>query len=100
MGSLPDYVRANGLKGLTETLDKFLDEHDQGGALNTPRYILYQMGNQQSLIRVDIDRIPFRFWYCDLLGRPATMAVKRTVAEFLLDKCGGKKCSKESSHGD
>jgi hypothetical protein len=30
------------------------------------------------------------FWYCDLLGRPITKAVKHTIADFLWEKCGEK----------
>ena len=97
---LPAYVCAKGPEGLTKTLDQLLDEREKGDALNTPRYILYQLGNQQSLIRVDINHMPFRFWYCDLLGRPATITVKRTIAAFLLDKCGEKeRLAKELSDG-
>src|SRR3990167_6140908 len=89
--SLPVYIQANGLAGLSQTLDRLLEEHKHGEALTTPRYVLYQLGSQQALIRVDIDQMPFRFWYCDLLGRPATRAIKEIIAEFLLDKCGERK---------
>jgi len=98
--TLPDYVCVEGSDGLMKVLDQFLDEYRQGKALDTPRYVLYQLGSQRSLIRVDIDQLPFRFWYCDLLGRPATITVKRTIAAFLLDKCGEKeRLAKELSDG-
>ncbi len=84
--SLPPYECVQGPEGLTQSLNRLLEERKRGENLDTPRYFLYQLGGQQSLIRVDINQSPFQFWYCDLLGRPATKAVKETIANFLWEQ--------------
>ncbi len=92
---LPPYIRVQGPEGLSQVLDQFLEENKQGKDLMIPRYVLYQLNQQQSLIRIDINQIPFKFWYCDLNGRPATKAVKETIGRFLWEKCGKKVEDKE-----
>jgi hypothetical protein len=62
------------------------------------RCILYKLGSQKSLIKVDTSRRPFELWYCDLLGRPATKAVRDTIAQFLWEKCGEKERHGGSNH--
>ncbi len=66
--------------------------------INQDHYILYQLGNQRSLIKVDMTKTPYHFTYNDLLGRPATNMVKDTIASFLWEKCGEKeRYSREST---
>jgi len=84
-----DYILAEGPEGLSQVLDGLLIKYEQG-AKDVPYYVLYKLGGQQSLIKVDISKKPFQFWYCDLLGRPATRTVKETIARFLWEKCGEK----------
>lgn len=78
----PPYVVAEGERGLEKVLQDLLNNTDQA-AHAVEHYILYQMEQQQSLIKVDMSVCPFRFWHYDLLGRPATRKVKKIVAQFL-----------------
>lgn len=83
------YVTAQGPEGLAEVLNRFLEQAKSDPEFATNgHYILYQLGNQKSLIKVDMSQEPYQFWYNDLLGRPATKIVKDTVAQFLWEKCG------------
>lgn len=84
-------VMTEGPEGLEKVLVELLDKVDADPALaSEEHYILYHLGNQKSLIRVDPSQKPFKFWYYDLMGRPATVAVKETIARFLWEKCGEK----------
>lgn len=85
------YEIAQGPQGLRDVLDSYLvkSQNDPKFA-EVGHYILYQIGDQRSLIRVDTSEVPFNFKYCDLLGRPATKTVKETIARFLWEKCGEK----------
>ena len=86
-----DYVLANGPDGLMQALESFLSAAQQDPAfISDDHYILYQLGDQKSLIKVDMTQRPYHFYYRDLLGRPATRAVKDTIAHFLWEKCGEK----------
>lgn len=42
---------------------------------------------------------PYHFTYSDLLGRPATNAVKDTIANFLWEKCGEERYSGNQHKG-
>lgn len=73
---------ANGLDELKSTLESLLGKSKQ-------RYhILYKLGGQKSLISIDTTQTPYHFDYKDLLGRPATDGVKRTISHFLMNKFG------------
>ena len=78
-----DYIKAEGPEGLRSLLDNLLINQES-------KYILYRLGNQQSLIKVDLSTKPFQFWYYDLLGRPATRIVKEALARFAWEKGGEK----------
>lgn len=85
------YIIAEGPNGLRAALNDLLEKVKQDPSISTTKQtILYKLGNQTSLIKVDTSQIPFHFWYIDLLGRPATRMVKETIAEFLWEKCGEK----------
>lgn len=86
-----DYIIAEGPQGLDNVLTELLQksQHDPLFA-KAEHYVLYQLGSQKSLIKIDTTQHPFRFWHCDLMGRPATQAVKETIAKFLWEKCGEK----------
>ncbi|HLB42836.1 MAG TPA: hypothetical protein VJN02_08330 [Gammaproteobacteria bacterium] len=86
MTSLPFYEQAEGSEDLKKKLNGLLENADSGKAINGPHYILYRLGAQESFIRVDMDPIPVRFWYCDLLGRPATALVKSIIDVLLEEK--------------
>lgn len=84
-----EYILAEGPQGLARVLDGLLAESQKDPDFAAAEhFVLYQLGNQKALIKVDTTQVPFNFWYCDLLGRPATKIVKDTIAEFLWDKCG------------
>lgn len=90
-----EYVLAEGPQGLAKVLNAFLAKTkdqalDPAFSANTEHYILYQLGNQNSLIKVDMSKQPYQFRYFDKLGRPATKAVKETIADFLWNQCGEK----------
>lgn len=80
-----NYIKAQGPEGLRCVLDNLLINNE-----SSSQYILYQQGNQQSLIKVDLSHQPFQFWYYDLLGRPATRVVKETLARFAWERGGEK----------
>jgi hypothetical protein len=83
------YLIAEGPIELSAVLNNLLEKAQQDSSFAmADHYVLYQLGSQQSLIKVDLSQRPFQFWYYDLLGRPATAAVKKTIAQFLWDKCG------------
>lgn len=84
-------VIAEGPDGLTAVLNDFLEKSKSDRLFaEDEHFILYQLGNQKSLIKVDTSQIPFRFVYNDLMGRPATIVVKEVIARFLWEKCGEK----------
>src|SRR5690348_15550876 len=87
---LPDgCMSVEGPAELAQSLDALLLKCTAEPAYaNEPHYFFYQLGNQKALIKVDMSERPFLFWYGDLLGRPATRAVKETIAKFLYEKCG------------
>lgn len=85
------YDVAEGPTGLREVLDSYFSKYQNDPTFaQEGHYILYTLGEQRSLIRVDASAIPFHFRYCDLLGRPATKSVKEVIARFLWDRCGEK----------
>ena len=83
------YVSADGPDGLASILSDFYEKakHDLTFAAEG-HYILYKLGDQKSLIKVDMSQDPIQFYYNDLLGRPATRIVKETIARFLLNIYG------------
>lgn len=86
-----NYIVAEGPDGLYQVLNELLDKAKSDAVFaSQEHYIMYQIGNQKSLIKVDTNIIPFRFWYNDLMGRPATTIVKETIGRFLWEKCGEK----------
>lgn len=100
-----EYLVANGPDGLANVLETlfYRCQTDEQFAAEE-HYILYQLGNQKSLIKTDMSVQPFQFWYYDLLGRPATKIVKETIGRFLWEKGGEKYRSQlddnqELSHG-
>ncbi|RDI48660.1 hypothetical protein [Aquicella lusitana] len=86
-----EYILAEGPDGLAKVLDSLLEESRKDRAFaEEEHFILYKLGNQKAVIKVDTSEVPFHFWYFDLLGRPMTGVVKQTIADFLWDKCGEK----------
>jgi hypothetical protein len=92
-----NYLTAQGPEGLRQILDDLLEKSIKDAAFATePHLIQYLLGNQRSLIKVDMSEKPYLFWYCDLLGRPVTKAVQYAIADFLWEKCGEKeRCLQE-----
>jgi hypothetical protein len=84
-----EYILANGPAGLEEVLAELLARTKNDEAFASEfHYVLYELGNQRSLIRIDTTQFPFKFWHFDLMGRPATKVIRETIARFLLEKCG------------
>lgn len=82
-------ITAQGPDDLMRVLEQLLEKTQH--ELATKEFVvLYQVGNQRSLIKVDFNQQPCHFWYQDSLGRPITKAVENTIAEFLWTKCGEK----------
>jgi hypothetical protein len=85
------YIIAEGPEGLTKILTDFLEKTKNDPAfVSSDHDVLYQLGSQKSLIKIDFRHKPYQFWYNDILGRPATSAVKEAIASFLWEKCGAK----------
>lgn len=85
------YSIADGPEGLATLLNELLEKSKIDPMFaREDHYIMYQLGSQKSLIKVDTKQIPFQFVYSDSMGRPATTAVKDVIARFLWEKCGEK----------
>lgn len=82
------YIPAYGPEGLRQVLEDLLKQSKQALSEKNEHFIYYQMGEQKSLIKVDMSEEPVMFWYFDLLGRPATRIIKKTIADFLWESCG------------
>lgn len=88
-GILKNYIPAEGPEGLMHVFEDLLEKSKRDTEFAAAEHIiLYKLGGQKSLIKVDFSKPPFQFWYNDLLGRPMTKAVEDTIAEFLWVKCG------------
>ncbi len=86
---LKDSLIANGPEGLRAALEVLLEKSSKDPHFAAePHYIKYQIGNQQSYIKVDMSEKPYLFWYCDVQGRPVTKSVQYTIADFLWEKGG------------
>jgi hypothetical protein len=82
-------IKVEGPAELANALDELLSQSLADKEFShDAHYVFYQLGQQQALIKIDMSEKPFQFWYGDLLGRPATRAVKETIAKFLTNKCG------------
>lgn len=98
---IPDHTAADGPEGLMAVLESFLQQAEQDSEFRAKEhYIMYRLRDQKSLIKVNLSTRPYQFHYYDLLGRPATKAVKDTIAEFLWEKCGEKEHYLEESGRD
>jgi hypothetical protein len=82
-------ISAEGPSGLQHVLEDLLTKciADKQFAAKE-HYVLYQLGQQKALLKIDMSEKPYLFWYGDYFGRPATKAVKETIARFLYEKCG------------
>lgn len=102
MEILQQYIPAQGPEGLKHVLEDLLEKSKQDPAFAAQEhYILYQIGAQRSLMKVDMSQPPFQVWYYDLLGRPITKAVEETIADFLWEKGGEKdRFLKNSGQGE
>lgn len=98
---MPEYTTADGPQGLMEVLETFRLQASQDAEFRArEHYILYCLNSQKSFIKVDMSEQPFQFWYSDVMGRPATNAVKETIAEFLLERCGEQDSQQQDSGRD
>lgn len=87
----PEYIVAEGPEGLRAVLESLLQQTEQDAAFRSQQHhIMYRLKDQKSIIKVDMSQRPYQFWYNDVLGRPATAAVKETIAAFLWERCGEK----------
>ena len=86
-----DYIVAEGPDGLEKILDELLEKTNQDPSFAKQTHqVLYRLGNQKSVIKIDTSERPFKFLHYDLMGRPATLPIKETIARFLWEKCGEK----------
>jgi hypothetical protein len=89
MSSDISHIIAEGPEGLKAVLMSLLKQAQNDLQFaSREHYILYQLGGQKSVIKVDMSEQPYLFWHYDLLGRPATGAIKDTIAQFLWNECG------------
>jgi hypothetical protein len=80
-------ITADGPDGLMQVLDQLRVKSEQV-TQDKEFVILYQLGSQRSILKVDFNQKPYHFFYKDLLGRPMTKAVEQTIAQFLSNHCG------------
>lgn len=84
-----DYTIAEGPEGLKAALEKLQEQSLLDPAFsNEPHFLLYQRGQQQSLLKIDMKSTPYQYWYYDLQGRPAPGIVKETISRFAHEKLG------------
>lgn len=86
--NIPPSIVAEGPEGLTAVLNSLYRNSQIDPEAPFIHYILFRLGNQKSLIRIDLSKAPCHFWYYDLLGRPITQMVKETLNQFLMNKYG------------
>lgn len=80
----PEMTVADGPEGLKEVLASLHGQALQDAAFRAKEhYILYRLKDQKALLKFDFSQQPYQCWFYDLLGRPATNAVKDVVAEFI-----------------
>lgn len=97
---IKDYLNAEGPEGLSLALNELLEKSKKDPFFaKKEHYVLYQLGQQKSLIKIDTTKMPFRFWHYDLMGRPMTNVVKEVISNFLWEKCGGKSSYQAESRG-
>jgi hypothetical protein len=85
------YIIARGPEGLEQALSELLEKAKTDPVLKEKaQFVLYELGSQKSMIKVDMSVWPIVFWHYDLLGRPATSAVKDVLSRFAWEKCGEK----------
>lgn len=85
------YVVAQGPEELEKVLTELLEKSKTDSILKAKaQYILYELGNQKSMIKMDLSEWPVAFWHYDLLGRAATSTVKDVISRFAWEKCGEK----------
>jgi len=63
-------------------------------------YILYRLKDQKALLKFDLHQQPYQCWFYDLLGRPATHAVKEVLAEFILEAATEKERERFASRSE
>jgi hypothetical protein len=91
MDNSDKYILAEGPDKLGQVLDDLLEKSKADPAFATQdHFVLYQLGSQKSLMKVDTSQRPFQIWYFDMMGRPETVVIKDTITRFLWDRCGGR----------
>jgi len=94
-----EYDTAEGPAGLKSVLESFYERTQTDPVFaSRAHFILYQHGNQESVIKVDMTEEPCLFWYYDLLGRAITNPVRDVIAEFLWERCGESKRRRNMSY--
>ncbi len=87
----PEMTVADGPEGLKEVLASLHRQALQDAEFRAKEhYILYRLKDQKALLKFDLSQQPYQCWFYDLLGRPATNAVKEIVAEFIWEATGEK----------
>lgn len=85
------YIVAQGPEELEKILNQLLEKNKLDlNRQQKEEFILYELGYQKSMIKMDMAEWPVVFWHYDLLGRPATSVVKDIIARFAWEKCGEK----------
>ncbi len=87
METSENYIIAEGPEGLRQVLEELFVKASSDPVFATQEHLVcYQLGSQKSLIKVDATQEPFLIWHYDLMGRPATVAVKDVIKQFLFEK--------------
>lgn len=79
-----DYIPVQGLDHLSETLEMLYFKIKANPTLSSEdKYVLFQLGNQKSLLRITFAEEMPHFAYFDLFERPMTKNIKTVLINFL-----------------
>lgn len=83
LGRLPNHTVVAGPEALKAALVRLWEACQNSPEIaKQDHYLLYQRGNQQSVLKIELNKKPFQFWYCDRDGRPMMPLMKRELANF------------------
>lgn len=93
-----DYQIARGPEGLHQVLTNLFTQSRR--AANSPsaqsQYVLYQLGQQEALLRFDLSHPLPQCWHYDLQGRPAAQGLINVIAKSFWEQLDPQKPAFES----
>jgi hypothetical protein len=87
-----DYQIAHGLAGLQHAItDLFVRQEQTAASGPSTHYLLYQLAEQQALLRIDLGASPAQCWHYDLQGRPAAQGLINAIGRAFWEQLTGDK---------